>query len=266
LNNSTCILVLSCDKYADIWQPFFQFFQRYWSDCPFPVYLGTNDKKFSFENVQQIFSHKKTTWSDELLSILLQIPEKYVIIILEDYFVNKPVNNIEILELINVMEEKDAAFMKLGIFPKKYNALWPHTPLPDYPGLASINKGSKYRLCLQTAIWNKNMLLELLDMKEDPWQFEIEASKRSNNMEHPFLTIIPDPKATYVHGPIKYLCTALSAGKWMRDAIRLCKKEQIEIDTTNRPVETIFEEFKRRVYIFMPIPIRKGVDFVKNKL
>ena len=36
------VLVPSCDAYADLWIPFFALFWRYWSDCPFPVYLGTN--------------------------------------------------------------------------------------------------------------------------------------------------------------------------------------------------------------------------------
>ena len=36
------ILVVSCDRYRDLWTPFFTLFQRYWPDCDMPVYLGTN--------------------------------------------------------------------------------------------------------------------------------------------------------------------------------------------------------------------------------
>ncbi len=80
-NKNTAILVLSCDKYADAWQPFFLFFQKYWKDCVFPLYLGTNNKRFEFPNVTQIFSNKTTTWSDELKTILKQMPEKNIIIV-----------------------------------------------------------------------------------------------------------------------------------------------------------------------------------------
>ncbi len=266
MNTSTAILVLSCDKYADVWAPFFQFFKKYWNDCPFPVYLGTNQKQFTFDNVKQIFSHKKTTWSDELQTILLQIPEQNLIIILEDYFITKSVNNNEIIELVEIMEKENAAFLKLGIFPEKYNSLWPHTPLKKYPAIASINKGSKYRLCLQTAIWNKDILLKLLDHTENPWQFEIEASKRSNLIDNLFLTVIPDPAKKIVHGPITYYCTALSAGKWMRGAIELCKNEGINIDTSNRSIESKYEEIRRKLYIASPIFVRKIIDFVTHRL
>jgi len=266
LKNNTAILVLSCDKYADIWNPFFLFFRKYWANCPFPIYLGTNEKQFDFENVKQIFSNRKTTWSDELTVILKQIPEKYIIIILEDYFIYKTVINEEIFKLIAIMEEQDAAYMKLGAFPKKYDSLWPHTILANEPGIGIIQKESKYRLSLQTAIWNKEILLNLIKPTENPWEFEIEGSKRSNLIKNPFLCVIANPSEKKVHGPIKYYCTALSAGKWMRGALKLCEKENIKINLKDRPVESLYEQLARKFYIALPINLRKVVDYGKHKL
>ena len=36
-----CILVVSCDKYADCWTPFSDCMRKFWPDCPYPVYLCT---------------------------------------------------------------------------------------------------------------------------------------------------------------------------------------------------------------------------------
>ena len=262
---STAVLVLSCDKYADVWKPFFLFFSKYWKDCPFTVYLATNDAIFSFNNVKQLFSHRKTTWSDELHIILNQIPEKYVIIILEDYFIYKKVKNEEIIKMIDIMQLNDAAYLKLGAFPSKYDELWPYKPLINEPRIGEIEKGSKYRLCLQAAIWNKDILLSLLNPSENPWQFEIEASKRSNTLINPFLCVISDKNKKVVHGPIQYYCTAVTSGKWMRGALKLCKEENIEFDTSCRPIETFREELIRKLYIALPIPLRKVINFIKIK-
>ncbi len=109
-------------------------------------------------------------------------------------------------------------------------------------------------------------MLELIKEKENPWQFEIEGSKRANQSDKLFLTIIPDKKARYVHGPINYLCTALTNGKWMRDALRLAKKENITIDTSNYPIETYWEEIKRNFYSSSPIWMRQGIDFISSRL
>lgn len=40
------VVVASCDAYADLWEPFFRLFRRYWPDCPYPVYLGSNFRTY----------------------------------------------------------------------------------------------------------------------------------------------------------------------------------------------------------------------------
>src|SRR5207237_8024820 len=40
--SSVAIVVSSCDAFFDAWRPFVFFFQKHWSDCPFPVYLIVN--------------------------------------------------------------------------------------------------------------------------------------------------------------------------------------------------------------------------------
>ena len=265
MRKDIAILVSSCDKYSDVWKPFFLFFNKYWSNCPFPVYLGTNTQKYDHPGVTQIFSNKITSWTDELETILKQIPEKYVVIILEDYFIYKQVDNDFLISVAETMDAHEAAYTKLAAFPKKYNQLWPHKPLLDNPKIGAIEKGAKYRLCLQTAMWNKEILLSLLNSDENPWQFEINASIRSNKLPNPFLCVIPDSKINYVHGPITYHCTALTGGKWMKGAIELCKKEGIDIDISTRPVESMKEYIYTKLYIASPLTVRKGIDYIKNR-
>jgi hypothetical protein len=266
LAHSLSILVLSCDKYSDIWRPFFQFLEKYWSDCPYTIYLGTNTKQFRTNGVIQLFSNEVSNWSDETKKIVSQIPEDYVLIILEDYFINGKVNTKEIEQLFQVMQTEYAGYLKLAAFPKKYNELWPYGVLTTHPHLGAIEKGARYRVCLQTAIWNKQTLLELLRSGESPWEFEIKASERSVERPEQFLTVVPKPGVKIVHGPVPYYCTALSAGKWMRGAIELCKKEGITIDLSARSAETYREELFRRAYIGLPIAVRKIVDFFNSKI
>lgn len=262
--NNTAVLVLSCDKYSDIWPVFFDFFDKYWSDCPYPVYLATNTLKYERKGVIQLFSNKHTTWSDELATILQQIKEKNVILILEDYFIYKHVNNNEIKTLIDLFENKNAAFCRLACFPKMYDELWPFKKFKDVVDYGEISPDVKYRVCLQTALWNKNDLSSLLKAEENPWQFEIEGSLRSNELNKPFLCLISNPDIKEVHGPITYYCTALSAGKWMRGAVKLCKENNIAINS-NRPIESRLLTLKRYLYINSPIGVRKLFDFIQHK-
>ena len=266
MNKSTAILVLSCDKYAAIWQTFFDFFFKYWNDCPFPVYLGTNRAKFNYPKVTQLFSYRNTTWSDELAVILNQIKEENVILILEDYFIYEKVNSNDIYKCIDILNSQNAAYIKLACFPKQYDSLWRSKPLANVSGYGEIEKGNTYRVCLQVALWKKDILVSLLNPTENPWQFEIEASKRTTELEQPFLRVLSDPSKKYVHGPITYYCTALSAGKWMRGALKLCRENNINANISSFPIESRLHTLKRHLYIGSPLILRKVFNFIGSRL
>ncbi len=72
------VLVTSCDKYQDLWEPFFTLFFRYWQDCPYPVYLGTNHLKYDHERVKTIAVGDETDWSSDFRSMLEQIPQRSI--------------------------------------------------------------------------------------------------------------------------------------------------------------------------------------------
>ena len=54
LTNNVDVLFTSCDKYQDLWGPFFTLFFRYWQDCPYLVYIGSNHFKYDHERVNTI--------------------------------------------------------------------------------------------------------------------------------------------------------------------------------------------------------------------
>jgi len=83
---SVGVLVLSCDKYVDIWHAFFTLFFRYWPDCPFPVYLLSNFKSFDHPHVKPILVGEDETWSISVSKALKKFPHDIALITLEDFF------------------------------------------------------------------------------------------------------------------------------------------------------------------------------------
>ena len=82
----TCILILSCDKYNDLWGPFFTLFWQYWPDHSFKVYLGSNLLVYNDPRVKTIDIGEDNNWSHGLLKILELIDTPYIILMLEDFF------------------------------------------------------------------------------------------------------------------------------------------------------------------------------------
>lgn len=249
--NKTAVLISSCDRYQDLWDPFFTLFFRYWQDCPYPVYLGTHHLKYDHNRVTTIAVGDDTDWSSNFRSMLEQIPQPYVIVLIEDFLPTKSVDTTVIAELITYIQDKGAGCLRLFPCPG------PDLPCPDNPLVGELSKGADYRLSLQAAIWNKQILLELLRDGESAWELELNGTKRTNALAAPFLCVAGD-------SPIPYFCTGVVKGKWVREAVKLCEKEGIEVDLTARSVQTPVDRLLRSAMISSLVGVIKKLFVLRR--
>ena len=222
------VLVSSCDNYRDVWSAFFTLFFRYWPDCPLPVYLVSNFESYPDLRVKTILVGKDKSWSSSFASGLRKIREPLVIFMMEDYLLDRRADTERILRLAKYMKSKGAACLRLFPVPG------PDHPCGDNPEVGEILKGTDYRLSTQAAIWKRKTLLQLLRWGETPWELELLGSRRTDALEAPFLSIRRDLPAG---PPLSYFCTAVVAGRWRADAVRLCEREGIRVDLNVRPLE-----------------------------
>ena len=83
-HNDVVILVPSWDGYQDVWQPFFHCFFKYWPDCPYPVFLGSNSLSYPDSRVSPILIGPDIDYSSNLIAMLDHIDQDWVIIFTED--------------------------------------------------------------------------------------------------------------------------------------------------------------------------------------
>lgn len=212
------LLVLSCDRYSDLWQPYFKLFFRFWPDVPFPVYLGANEKKFDDGRVTTILSGADTDWSSSLRRIVEQIPEKHVFLLIEDAFFDKPVTKTQAL--------RDLALWAVdeGISYIRFRP----SPPPDIPvdeRIGRIGVGALYRSSLFTSMWRKDALLACLTDGESAWAFELNGHKKTAAFEDFYST--REHYFSYIHGVEK--------GLWHRAAVRQMKRLGCPADLAARP-------------------------------
>ena len=198
---SIAVLVVSCDKYRDLWDPFFDLFRKFWSDCPFPTYLLCNHGGDLPGGVTAVCVGDDTSWSSNLRAGLGSIPEDYVLVLVDDLFLTEKVDTRTVLEACR-------EFLELGGNCLKLN--------PTVPGdraagemLRACSPGGAYRASTVLTLWRKEVLRDLLAEGETPWEFEIEGTKRSDRYGGFYST-----KADcfrFVNGVIK--------GEWSRSAL-----------------------------------------------
>lgn len=242
------ILVLSCDKFSDAWDPFFNMAFKYWPDCPFRIYLCSETKDYRHSRVTVIKPGEKLDWSARLQWALRQISEEHILFLLEDYIFLKPVETARIERLLEVLKATNSNYLRLFPCPG------PDERLEGYPGVGVIKPGSPYRNCTQAAIWKKDALLSIIDPAESVWDFELIGIKRAEKLDGMFLCVEIDGKGDPLEEgdyPITYYCTAINRGRWRREAVRIIRNNGFKVDLKARPQEsagTMYSRIFRRAY------------------
>lgn len=230
--NNLSILILSCDKYSDLWNPFFSEFFQKWPDCPYDIYLGSNQKKFKHEKVKTLFSGEDRDWSSSLRNIIKQIPSENILIILEDFFLTKKINSQNFNKYFNYLNKNKFNHCHLFSKPK------PDKILKNRIGV--YEKGMPYRSTV-LGIWNKKYLEKLLLDGENPWNFEIMGSYRTS-FDDGFYCL-PDGIFDFIN--------CIEKGKWFKEAVEYCKENKIEIDLSKREVLKSGNFLKSKIQILI---------------
>lgn len=170
---NTAVLISSCDKYSFIWNTYKTIFQRYWGHCPYTIYFLTNkmDPPFGIP-----LKTGDKGWSDGLIEVMPQIPEKNFIWLLEDYWFNKPVNNIELEFLISNMRVLD----HIRLYTSSTSNSISRKSFTHRLNL--LNFDESYRCSLNAGIWNKKVFQDLLVPDKNIWESEHLMTDRSRRL------------------------------------------------------------------------------------
>lgn len=260
MNNLCTVLVNSCDSYEDTWMPFFTLLKKYWPDCKFPIALNTETKQYQFSglNIKSINLNKKLrkkniSWGKRLKETLKSIDTKYIIFMLDDFFLFDYVDSKKIDEVIAWMENDS----KIGVFSffRVEDDIHKDLKSTKYPNFYLRNKKGSYRYNCQIAVWNRKFLISCLRNFESAWEWELNGNVRSYRSKKDFYTLMnPD---TYI---FKYDCEIIGIvrSKWrLPETKTLFDKEGINIDysirndkITNQPKNNFFIKLKRKIHKF----------------
>ena len=218
--SDTAILVASCDRYSDLWGPFFGVLAKRWPDCPLPIHLGANHKTCSAEGVTTICIGDDETWAIGVRRMLEGIDATRVILLLEDFLLTGPVDTARVIELAELAAERKLTCLRLAPMPA------PTEPLADLPGLGVIPPGSPYRISTQAAIWDKAALLDLLKEPFSAWDFERIGTILSDRLAGEGIWGSYEPVIPYHHG--------VERGKWMKVGLDICREVGVEVDLAAR--------------------------------
>lgn len=183
MNESCTVLVSSCDKYEDTWYPFFKLLTIHWPQLNFPIVLNTETKKFVFPSLDiktfSLFENEvNVPWGKRMISHLEKIETKYVLLMMDDFFLCKPVQHERVLQAIDQMEKSpDVACMSFfyADFESKERDIKDHR----FPQMVRRRKFASYKLNCQAGLWRTKDLIAFIRPHESPWVWETIGNMRS---------------------------------------------------------------------------------------
>ncbi len=228
MNHSFAVLVLSCDKYSDMWGPFLRQFRRFFPVGDYPIYFGSNKISCSEPAVIPVLSGEDPDWSTSLKNILGQIKERKLFIILEDLFLAAPADEEGFRAALSCLFEKDARHINY----------WGNPPpdLPtENPRIGIHLPGAPYRVTAN-GFWDREYLINLLVEGETPWNFEIFGSYRTAYSDG-------------FYGLTRSLCVyhnMVEKGCWIPKSIKWARENGIALELNKRPLLSGWNQFVSR--------------------
>ena len=221
--NKAAVLISSYDGSKSLWSPLAKSYKKYWPDNYLKIYLATNHEKPKFDKFNILAIGNEKSWSDNILKCLNLIEEDYIILTFDDLFLYKKIDMELVEKYIDFTFQNNWDYLRLHPSPK------PDKYINEYYG--QILPYRPYRCSTVFSIIKKDTLKELLIDTESAWEFERNASARSNE----FVDFYVSKKLVF-----PYL-NAIVKGKWVPSVFKKLEKEGFELNRESFPFMTNLE-------------------------
>lgn len=179
------VLVVSCDKNIELLNCFFKYYKKYFSISN-NIYLSLEKKDYKFPGLKiNTIKGGKQDWSSRVKKALDCIKTNSVLVLLDDFIIEKSVDTRELQKLACLLNHHDnIAMFALTTVPMSNASTKIH-----YGKYYERSRFGRYKVTLQAGMWRKEILKSLLKNGENAWEVEVFANIRSFPMNKKFYAI-----------------------------------------------------------------------------
>ena len=215
------ILVLSCDKNEETFAPFRHCLEKYYPNHPEVIYFTDGIVNPYYKTI--VVPHDLNHWTTGLREFLSQIDDKQVLLMIDDIFIRRPVDELRIINASVILDlEKNAACMN-------FEKSWDGADIPTkYKGWKKRLYGSRFEVSLMCGLWNKKKLMKVIERDTNPWEIE------ENQMGYGFDYYINSGDFIIDWGYETFKPVGIVKGKWARECKEFFDREGIEVDYSKK--------------------------------
>jgi hypothetical protein len=220
--SSVAVFVCSSDSRRDILERVVPSIVKFWPSCPYKIYVGLNTA-FEISPGFIPLLAPPSDWRKECLDQVNQISESNLIVILDDFLIEEPVDQNRLS--IYVTNAVAAKFQYLRLLPLgksliKRIARAFHADPEDDVQLVKVTR--PFYSSLQVALWDRLHFVSMLKMEGSIWDFEHQG--RPDARHH---AITQRPPIMYRH--------LVEKGRWLPYAKSKLQNAGLSTDLGIRP-------------------------------
>lgn len=261
INNEMAIIIPACDEYIDVLTQFIKYFKLFWKNCPFEIIIVTQSNLTSYNDVSSYISKPNAQWLERVIEGLKHTRSKYILTMMEDAFISKPVKNSEILEILDFMRNNKVVYYRN---PKKtYKEIKNDDKYSkDYRWASKVKKNVSYSVSCFTDIWDRDELVRLLDAGlYSGWDIEnyylINSSRNATGYYEGYASDIRN---------FLNVIEVVNQGQWTYE-VKKFNKIGFPVDIGHRKKAPLKIYYKRKMHSFFnKITPRKFRKTIKNVL
>ena len=242
------VLVVSCDKYSDIWAPFFHCFKRFWPTCPYKIYLLTNNLSPEFQGVATIQVGDDLSWSENVLNAIKSLDEEYILMFIDDLLLTHQVDNLRLNQIVKWVADERPPYVQLL-----------QSEVPDAPCNELVGKvlpGTLYRTSTVLSLWKKETLKALLKPGESAWDFELIGSARSDAFGDFYRS----------WSDVFQVTNCIIKGKWFPPALKVMRDLGVPVNisvrlvmTSQEHIQFLFVILRSKILKLFPRKLRRRI-------
>lgn len=228
------ILVLSCDKYVDLFEPFHYCMEKYWSDHPEIIYSMESIINPYYRTICKNYPNNQ--WTKRIYETVCEFDDEYIITLCDDVFIRKPVNKDRLNYLFDSVKNLDKFCSLTFISESRNHPNLILQPLEGYKNIG-LKLRDSWKNSVNATLWKTESLKKALtgtrgvDVDINTFEWDVDRFYdfkyySSINGDWPINWGREDGKA-YI---------AISKGKWTQECIDFFKSENYYIDFNKRGI------------------------------
>ena len=209
------IVVISCDKNKDLFEPYYLCMEKYWKEHPEIIYSTETITNPYYKTICK--NIHINNWTKRVYETLKKVNDKYVLLMVDDIFLREKVDNERILNLQNHFTDNVASINLEKTFDIN------DTPFNYELMFRSVN--GKYKTSVMCNLFDREKLMSILnDLNCDPWTFE----SINHHKNYTYLISKNGDFLNFGYGDRKWF--GIRKGKWCLEIVDFFNKENIKVD------------------------------------